>query len=411
MKNRYYLIVFIFCGLPLFAQQAYESAGGASNVFLRSELSPRASAFAGAFTAVSDDENAIFYNPAGLVNIRMGALALNHTEWFEGIAMENLILGYNFDRRLGVAFSVSHMRMPALQGKNYLGQNTQEIPVSSTIFNLGLGYKIHPSFYIGLAIKYFQDNLGEFKANGLALDAGLYMYTALRGLTWGFSVQNFGSPVRYDMADEPLPLTFRTGFAYRPFGRMLRLAVDVVKPLDRDYYVTTGFEFTYSGVFSLRAGNQFSSQNEFTFQPTFGAGLNIDNHYVIDYTYFNHVYLGLTHKVGFTFRFDLPGKKKISAGYTTSYITTKLVPPARVTLTVLNDKVLATWPTVYGALYNIYVRTSENKGWVKLNKSPLHASQTKFKKPVKKGTYYIAVTSIINNVESTYSKEAIFNVE
>ncbi len=408
-------IIVLFSNLAiLFAQQTYESAGSASNIFLRSELSTRASAFSGAFTGVSDDENAIFYNPAGLVNIRMGAVALNHTQWFEDITFENLILAYNFDRRLGVGLSISHMRMPPIQGKDYLGQSTGEINVSSTIFTLGVGYKLHPSFYLGLGVKYFMDNLGDYKANGLAFDAGVYLYTALRGLTWGFSVQNLGSPIRYDMVDEPLPLTFRTGLAYKLFSRMVSLAVDVVKPLDRGFYYNAGLEFTYKEIFSIRVGNQFSPQNEFTFQPTAGLGLNLNRRYIIDYSFYNHVYLGITHKFGFSFRFDLPGSKRYALNksvYMSSKRQKKLYPPAQVKLNVVNDKVHLSWTPVYGARYNVYVRFSSKGKLVKLNKSPLRAANTKFKKPGKKGTYYISVTSVLNNKESAFSKEVVFNVE
>lgn len=412
MRSIYLLIIIIYiCFSTLFAQQTHESAGSASNIFLRSELSTRASAFSGAFTAVSDDENAIFYNPAGLVNMRMAAVALNHTQWFEDITFENIILAYNFDKRLGVGLSVSHMRMPPIQGKDYLGQSTGDISVSSTIFTLGLGYKLHRSFYIGLGVKYFMDNLGSYRANGLAVDAGVYMYTALRGLTWGFSVQNLGSPIRYDMANEPLPLTFRTGLAYKLFSRLVRLAVDVVKPIDRDYYINAGMEFTYNEIFSIRMGNQFSTQNEFTFQPTAGAGLNINKRYIIDYTFYNHVYLGITHKVGFTLRFDLPDKKKYNVRAINSSMHKKLYPPARVSLTTLTDKVLVTWTTVYEARYNVYVRISGNGTWVKLNKSPLRSNKTQFKIPKHKGTYYIAVTSVINDAESAFSKEIVLNVD
>ena len=112
MKITTTLLIIIVFTTQLFSQTPSEFAGGASNLFLRFGLSSRVSAMGETFTAVADDENALFYNPAGLANITQGAFGLNHTEWFEDIRMDNLVFGYNFDRKFGIGFSMAHMWMP-----------------------------------------------------------------------------------------------------------------------------------------------------------------------------------------------------------------------------------------------------------------------------------------------------------
>jgi len=298
-RNFSLFILLLMLAEMLHAQPVSKEAGSASNIFLRMDQSASVSALSGAYCAVARDENALFYNPAGLANINKGALALNHTQWYEDIRIDNLVFGYNFDRKLGVAFSISHMWMPGIQGKDYLGQNTNEINVSSSFAVLGIGYKVHPSFFAGLAIKYFNDNLADYKASGLAIDAGFFMYLMVPGLSFGASVQNFGSKVQYDAAKESLPMTYRAGFAYKIPRIGLGISADAVKSVDTDYYYAAGLEYTFANTFTLRTGNQFRSWEQYN--PVYGAGLNIQDKYVFDYTFNSNNNLGTVHRVGFTF--------------------------------------------------------------------------------------------------------------
>ncbi|MCB0281942.1 MAG: PorV/PorQ family protein [Calditrichaeota bacterium] len=406
MKKLTITIIFLLAlTVTVSAQEPSKYAGTSSNIFLRAGLSTRVSGLGEAFTAVSDDENALFYNPAGLANISQGAVGLNHTQWFEDIKMDNLVFGYNFDNKLGVGISVAHMWMPAIQGKDNFGNPTGDINVSSSIINLGLGYKIHPSLYLGIGLKYFQDNLADFSVNGVALDAGLYMYTAIRGMTFGVSVQNLGGNIQYDQVQEKIPFSYRAGLAYKISGSGFRLAVDAVKSRDNDIAIGAGLEYTLMEAFSLRFGNQFRQDRKF--QPGYGAGLNISDKYVIDYTYYAFEDLGNTHRVGFTFKFDLPGTNYRSKSVYTraSSIVTRSRPPVSVTYALNRDKLVLNWSRVYGAEYNVYAKTGTEGPWQKLNSSQIKETKLEFKKPSGSNEIYFSVTSVINNVESAFSKE------
>ncbi len=402
-------LFFLAAVLPAAAQTPASTAGTAGNVFLRSGLSARVAGMGETFTAVADDENALFYNPAGLANIGKGAVGLNHTQWFEDIRMDNLIAGYNFDRKLGVALSVAHMWMPALEGKDVFGNPTGDVNVSSSVINLGLGYKIHPAFYVGLGVKYFQDNLAGFSASGLALDAGFYMYTALRGLSFGFAVQNIGGDIQYDEAREELPLTYRAGLAYKVPGTDLRIAADASKSLDTDYNFSAGVEYVLMNTFSLRVGNQF--KNNMGFQPGYGAGFNFEQSYALDYTFHQFEDLGNTHRVGFTFRFDLPDRKIRTRPLYREYGIKRLNPPDQISYSVSDDKLIVNWGKVDGAVYNIYARVSADGPWKKLNKSLVHGTSYVFKKPSSDVELYISLTSVLNSVESDFSGEVKVDVQ
>jgi hypothetical protein len=354
------LSILLFTSITLNAQQVSKFAGGASNLFLRSELSTRVTGLSGAFTAIANDENALYYNPAGLANISQGAVGFNHSQWFEGIRMDNVIFGYNFDRKLGIGISVAHLWMDALQGKDSFGNlSGTDVYYSSSVINLGLGYKIHPSFYLGLGIKYFQDNLHTYSASGLALDVGLYTYVFTPGLSFGVSAQNIGGDIEYDSVQEQIPFTYRAGIAYKIPGIDLRLATDVVKSVDSDFALS---EYTLLKTFSLRFGNKFTPGQQFS--PGYGAGLNISKQYSLDYTFHAFNDLGQTHRFAFTFRFNLP-KVKIRRSPSTykSYRITKSRAPTNVYYKFENDQMVIHWGKVYGAVYNVYAKNGKDGHW------------------------------------------------
>ena len=215
MKTIVQIFIITLFPIIVFSQNSVSTAGTSGLLFLRSGVSTRVSGLGEAFTAVADDENAILYNPAGLINLKSSVVSLNHTEWLEDIRFDNLIFAYKFNYKLSAAFAVSHMWLPAIQGKDEFGNNTEDINISSSILQLGMAYRVHPSIYLGVNTKYFHDNLADNIASGFAFDAGFYMYTFIRGLTFGLTAQNLGGKIKYISAKQKLPFTYRAGFAYK----------------------------------------------------------------------------------------------------------------------------------------------------------------------------------------------------
>ena len=83
-------LLIVFSSL-VFSQESASGAGTASNLFLRFGTSTRVAGLSESFTGLADDENTLFYNPGGIPNIRGGVVALNHTEWFQDIRVDNIV--------------------------------------------------------------------------------------------------------------------------------------------------------------------------------------------------------------------------------------------------------------------------------------------------------------------------------
>src|SRR5687767_8704656 len=76
-------------GLPSFLGAGAESVGTTSANFLKIPSHARAAAMGEAFVALSDDETALTYNPAGTAQILQNQLSASHIEWFQGIRLEH----------------------------------------------------------------------------------------------------------------------------------------------------------------------------------------------------------------------------------------------------------------------------------------------------------------------------------
>ncbi len=398
MKNSIvWLIIGILLGTSAWAD-SNRYAGLSSNVFLQAQLSPRAAALGGAYSAIGNDVYVMFYNPAGLANLPQSQVGFTHVRWFQDIRMQNLSAGFKVDSRFFAAAGFSYLGMPDIQGKDRYGQTTTSLSVSSSILQLAMAYKIHPSFFIGFGVKYFRDNLAGFVASGFAFDFGLYMETMIPHLSLAASVRNLGNPIRYNEVSEPIPFNYSVGLGYVIPALHIRLGMDGIHSLDQGIILRTGIEFDFLHRAFLRLGNAwFAAQG---LQPSFGFGARPLKNLAIDYTLFNHRNLGLTHRVGITFSFSL----KKAPQQPSAAIYRPVQPPDRVYGYLKNDKIILEWSDVPGAAYNVYVRKTTDSQWKKANPRLLWAHQTAIPKPHKPVAIDFAITSVKNGKESTFSR-------
>ena len=398
----------VFAVSGVFSQESSSNAGTASILLLRIGPNPRISSMSEAFSGLANDENALYYNPAGLSTIASAGISLNHTEWFEDIRIENLTFAYPISKKMGIGLGLTHLWMPSIESFDYLGQSLGSIDVSSSIVDFGFSYKIQSAFSVGIGVKYFQEKLATYSAAGFGFDLGLLLKTMISGLSVGIAAQNYGGNIKYDQQNQKIPLTFRGGLSYQLARTSLLFSLDVIKSSDSDIRIYLGSEYTFNNQLSLRIGNKFSEAEIFT--PSFGAGFHLQGRYNFYYTYGMYSDLGGIHQLGFTFNFGNPSKYKSKPLYYPSQ-PLKLVPPENVKVDIIENELRISWDRVSGVQYNVYAKHSTQEKWVKLNKSLLYNNSIKFKKPKSRGIYYFRVSSQYNGKESSFSKEASIYVK
>lgn len=254
------LVALAFLLTPSSLLVAGTRAGAA---FLKIDTGARPAAMGGAYTALADDVNAIYYNPGGLANLTKREVGATHSQWLYDSKFD--FVGYAQPSKVGTwGFGVTRLTHGSRSGRGEDRQVIGGYDASDTSYSFGLSRNLGPdgmgaligrgSASLGANVKYLNSTIGPYSASALALDVGAVRRFRDRPLSLGVSVLNIGRGMQYLDQVDPLPLTFSGGAAYR-LGGLLQLALDVRHEVyDKRTDVGLGSEYAILPSFSLRMG-------------------------------------------------------------------------------------------------------------------------------------------------------------
>lgn len=331
-----FVIIFLIIG----SGYAFEKVGTSSFQFLKVATNARASAMGEAFSAVANNSDAVFFNPAALTQVQNFDLNVDYLDWFLDIKHYAFSAAYTVSRLgtfglQGVFTDVGEIKVTTVDALGfdngvYLGYTGETIKPGSMVVGLSFARQLTDKFAFGVTAKYAREDLGVRAANNFIFDAGLAYDTGFKSLRIAAAVRHFGPEVRfydkvnlprYDAATDstyyyrytgksyPLPQTFNIGFsAYlisphenlllTSRNQTLLIAFDMVQPRDYDQQYNMGFEYGFNDMLFLRAGYKMNYDEE---SYSFGFGLAFRK-YRIDYS-FNDFgeYLESVHRFSFGF--------------------------------------------------------------------------------------------------------------
>jgi hypothetical protein len=183
--------------------------------FMKIGVGVRPVAMGNAFSALSDDENAVFWNPAGLGMVNTYHLAgmfMNHVTYLN---YYNLTSAIPADVVGTVGIGISYLGASDTEYSER-GENLGDFTNSDMLLNIGYGRSFgkHNVISVGGAVKVVRSQLYSFSSYGLLLDAGL-IYNPVKYLYLGTVLKNVGTRRRFiDMWEYP-PVNFRQGVAIK----------------------------------------------------------------------------------------------------------------------------------------------------------------------------------------------------
>ncbi len=292
---------------------SYAEYGGAA--FLKKGVGARALGMGGAFTSVSNDTSAMYWNPAGLAQIQdysitmMGSAGAS-SEW---PGLEDVVPTHNFfalsvpmnkftnffgDSVFALGLINSHMDnvIQSDEDENYLGTfgDTQNA------FYLSWGMPLwqqNTNLYIGASVKYISEKMDSINgetASGYDVDAGV-IYNIFETLNFGLFI-NKGATMKWEGGDDSAPLTSKFGVS-NTFGLgegfQLLGALDIVQAQREPLSTNLGVEFSYLpgfegytlgfSAFHLRGGingyaleDRYDVKSEINENVTYNVGFGID---------------------------------------------------------------------------------------------------------------------------------------
>lgn len=294
IKTLVFCFLISFCAIDANAQLipilGGQRTGTAMFQFLKIGVGGRAVGMGESFVAVANDASALYWNPAGIVQIGRNELIFSHVNWPVDIKHE--FIGYV--QKLGGVTAIG-LSVTALHTDDF-EETTEFQPLGTGRFvsfgDIAIGAtiarKMTDRFSAGLTVKYVDETLDDIHLRNVLIDFGTYYWTGFGSSRFAVSVVNFGTnsepvgTVRFrdetetdQFQDFSPPTIFRVGFATELVDNeknKVTSAIQLNHPNDNSENLNLGLEYWWNQTVALRGGYRANVEEE---SFTFGAGLNL----------------------------------------------------------------------------------------------------------------------------------------
>ena len=308
MKKTVSIVVFGLLFLLLVATAAWgvnSKVGTTAYGFLKIDPSARSTAMGGAFVGLSNDETALYYNPAGLVQIDTKRFFTTYNNYITDIQSGFLgyVHPYNENTRLGI--SICYFNYGSFDRTDGDGNNLGTFGASDFALALSVARSVGSQFNVGVTGKFIYEKLEDFSSDALAFDVGV-LYLLRDGRTRiGAAGQNIGAQLKgaTESHKDPLPTSVKLGISHRMRELPLTVALDAAKPVDNDVFFSLGGEFTALEPLYLRLGwssfgKNYKTDSDKDNLAGFAAGFGVTwKVYHFDYAFSSYADLGGVHKI------------------------------------------------------------------------------------------------------------------
>jgi hypothetical protein len=223
-----------------------ETIGTTAATFLKIPVGPRGTGMGGAYTAVADGADAMWWNPAGMVDKPNREILLESHLLLNELMLNSLAYTEPLGKGDIVGLMINHLSLlTAMPGYNRLGEPIGDIPYSDLAISICYATNAFEVPF-GLNFKIISSQLDETSAVGVAGDIGIRQGFFREDLLVGLSLKNFGTKLKYFDEQFPLPFSIHLGAAYRLLHRDLTLAADIQGSFDEPLHYHFGVELVRS---------------------------------------------------------------------------------------------------------------------------------------------------------------------
>jgi Type IX secretion system protein PorV len=251
--------------------------------FLKIDVDARAAAMAGAYTAMSNDASAAYWNPAGLALAQDLTFTGMYNDLFAGITHSFLAVQFLTGSQ-SMALSFNYQNIPGIPIRDTATDEpagTVEAFYLATALSYATTYE---EWQVGASLKYLFEKLYLVSAPGWAIDLGVFKKNFFAGVDFGFVVQNLGKMSELQKEATKLPLIVNSGLTYKIpsfFDDNLLVSTDLQWVKDEKLYAKFGLQYYLTENFVLRGGLK-NGIEELLWSGGFGINYNSLH---LDYAY------------------------------------------------------------------------------------------------------------------------------
>jgi len=328
IKLTLFILSWIILSNLLLAQTSKVGTTGAQ--FLKIGVGAGAVGRGEAFVATANDISAIFWNPAGLTQLKQREAMFMHSNWLASLSFDFAGITLPLGETVGtLSFFTTILSTPEDVVRTvYYPEGTGET-FQSVDLALGVSYarNLTDQLSVGTNVKYIRQSVWKMHGNSWALDFGVMYQAKVRNLKAGLAISNFGVPIKFAgesaslfVDSDPnftgntpvkamlqtesweLPLAFRFGLAFDALQMRhghLTLSADMINPNDNNEYANFGCEYAIKNLVFIRAGYRGLGMEESEGGLTVGGGLTfpiVSSQLSINYAFVNYGRLEATHR-------------------------------------------------------------------------------------------------------------------
>lgn len=236
------LVIFAcFINPMVFASFTKDDVGTSTAQFLKLGVDARAIGMGNAFVAVSNDDNSVYWNPAGLGQIEKKSLSVMHVVYFEDIFYE--WLSYAQPSKMGsFGIGVKYLSYGNIKETDETGLEVTDFKPNDLSISISYARKISDIF-VGVSAKYISSKIKK-TATAYAVDFGVLYKLLDKRLSTGLSIQNIGTKMNFEQVEEKLPINIKLGGAFS-ITKDLLVSLDVNAPDDGEINFGIGSEYRY----------------------------------------------------------------------------------------------------------------------------------------------------------------------
>jgi len=287
-----------------------DNAGTTGGAFLKLGVGCRAIGMGEAYTGVSDEVSAAYWNPAGLVHIKEKQITAMHAVWLEKIFFDYAGYCQPVEKLNGtVGAAVTFLSAGELKKIDNEGNELDEKFTSYDMaMTLSYSRKMNEKLSSGVNLRYIRQKLEEETANGAGMDIGGLYKLSGENFSMGFMVQNIGTRLKFIDEGDPQPLNLKFGAGYKLLNNRLLIAVDVNFPIDNKVSAHIGSECRHKIKkdieAAVRAGYKTTTIEDLDALSGLSAGAGVSYRgYGIDYAWVPYGDLGNTHRISLIAKF------------------------------------------------------------------------------------------------------------
>lgn len=276
----------------------YVYASGAGTVggeILKFGSGARSAGMGEAFTAIGNDPHAVYWNPAGLVQLNSKELQLMYLQHVADTGIGDIAYAQKLSPKTGIGVELIQLYVKEAQrddNGNYVGDFTDY----NGSLSVGLGVAVDESLSVGLSVKGLYYRYMDQVYTGQGMDAGAMYKLSIAGKESAVGV------VLKDLGPD-LQTRVVAGLSSVVMSNLL-VSADVTSDAGQTT-MNMGMEYQIGSRFVMRTGYMGVGGwegLEGVYGITAGAGLKFKG-YDLDYAFIPYGDLGIAHRVSFLMKF------------------------------------------------------------------------------------------------------------